>query len=169
MSHAPDATPCEHSMMPTLRFALMLAAALLASCSKAPAPTPTTRPAQAPSIPELPNEGADVLRGRLPVGGMRVEYAAQLDAGQLTRIIEHRQNETATLAGEYEFKGARLLHYRGAKLGEPAELDLRFDLQGVLQAGGGPHVSEEDIRAIHGRAQLLRSLALAQRDTRMHR
>jgi hypothetical protein len=61
-----------------------------------------------------------------------------------------------------------LLRYQGAKVSEPAQLDLQFDLQGTLQSGQGPDVSDEEIAAIRARAQLLRSHALAQRASRSH-
>ena len=143
-------------------------AALLASCSKAPAPDAPSAPAATTSVDALPAESDNVLRAKLSAGGMRIEYAAQFDGDQLTRIVEHRHADIAVLEGDYELKGARLLHYRGTKLADPTALDLTFDMQGVLQAGAGPNVSDEDIRAVQNRAQLLRSHALAQRASRMH-
>lgn len=156
--------------MPRLMWTLpwILIAALLASCSKAPAPAAPSAPTATTSVDTLPTEGDNVLRAKLTAGGMRIEYAAQFDGDQLTRIVEHRHAEAAVLEGDYELKGARLLHYRGTKLADSTALDLTFDMQGVLQSGAGPHVSDEDIRAVQNRAQLLRSHALAQRASRMH-
>jgi len=146
---------------------IWILAAALASCSRAPAPeepsAATTR-----AVAALPDESADVLRASLTTGDIPTDYAAQFEANQLTRIIEHRRVGAVTLEGEYEFKGARLLHYRGAKLADAAPLELRFDMQGALQGEPGTGVSEEDIRAVRDRAQLLRSHALARRASKMH-
>jgi hypothetical protein len=99
---------------------------------------------------------------------MPSEYAAHFESGQLVRITEDRQADAVAHAGEYTFKGARLIAYRGAALSASSAVDLQFDMQGMLQSGQGPDVTQEDISAIRGRAQLLRSHALAQRATRTH-
>lgn len=153
-------------MMHTSRYIAIFAAALLTSCSKAPAPGEPQAP---PAAAALPPESENVLHAELSSGATHIEYAAQFEADQLTRIVEHRRRDGAVFEGEYEFKGARLLHYSGTKLADSTMLDLRFDMQGVLQSGAGPNVSEEDVRAVKNRAQLLRSHALAQKDTRGHR
>lgn len=147
---------------------IVVAAASLASCSKAPAPGERSESEAARSIAALPAESADVLRAKLTAGDIPTEYAAHFAANQLTRIIEHRRVGDALLDGDYEFKGARLLHYRGTKLTDAGALELHFDMQGVLQAGAAAGVSDEDVRAVRDRAQLLRSHALARRASRMH-
>jgi hypothetical protein len=155
-------------MMHRPRFVWILAAAMIAACSKSHAPENHSEPTTTRSVASLPAETADILRAKLTAGGFRTDYAAYFAANELTRIVEQRRMENDVLGGEYDFKGARLLRYRGAKLTGDADLDLGFDMQGVLQSGAGPNVGDEDIRAVRNRAQLLRSHALAQRASRMH-
>jgi hypothetical protein len=84
------------------------------------------------------------------------------------RIAEQRADSRQ---GEYELRGARLLHYSGNGLSSADDIELRFSLQGVLElakSGSGGTVSQEEISAIRERAQLLRSHALAQKTTRDH-
>ncbi len=84
------------------------------------------------------------------------------------RIAELRADSRK---GEYELRGARLLQYSGEGLTSADTIELRFSLQGVLEAaksGSGGGVSQEEISAIRERAQLLRSHALAQKTTRDH-
>ena len=147
-------------------FAAIVVACLFASCAKEPAKPVASVPAD--TAASLPAESADVLRAKLTAGGIATEYAALFEADQLGSILERRSVGSATLDGEYAFKGARLIEYRGAKVGDAAQVELQFDMQGILQSGQGPNVSEEDIRAIRNRAQLLRSHALAQCATKMH-
>jgi len=161
------------SAMTTMRsskpVALLLAALLIAGCSKTPeSQRAASSDAAAGSLQPLAAESADVLRAKIGRGDTAAEYAAHFEGDQLSRIVEHRHVAQATVAAEYEFKGARLLHYRGAMLTGSGEADLQFDMQGRLLSGQGPAVSEEEIRQVRGRAQLLRNHALAQRATRMH-
>lgn len=148
------------------RCALLMTSVMLAACSKAPEPQQADPVANAPAA--LPQASSNVLRANLTAAGIRTEYAAQFQANQLERIDEHRVLEHATLAGAYEFKGARLLRYHGAKLTDPTQLELEFDLQGVLLSEKTPSIGAEDVRAIRNRAQLLRNHALAQRATKLH-
>jgi hypothetical protein len=149
-------------------FALVILIATSSACSDR---APTSVANEAPTTPTKPSLDADpdALRAKLNAGGIPAEYSAHFDENELVRISEHRQAVGATaLAGEYTFKGARLINYRGAKLNDSKQLDLQFDMQGVLQSGQGPDVSDEEISVLRGRAQLLRSHALAQRATRTH-
>ncbi|HVF15564.1 MAG TPA: hypothetical protein VNA21_01595, partial [Steroidobacteraceae bacterium] len=117
----------------------------------------------------LPPADANVTRAKLNASGVAAEYAARFDSEKLVSITEERQPQTgSTLTGQYTYQGARLLRYQGAKVTEPAQLDLQFDLQGGLQSGRGANIDDEEIAAIRNRAQLLRSHALAQRATRHH-
>jgi hypothetical protein len=151
-----------------MRTLYLMVAMTMTSCSNESTPQPaSTAPAASPTVAEDANHG-DVVRAKLTAGQIPTEYAAHFAAQQLTRIVETRHIGGTTLGGEYAFQGARLLHYRGAKLDDAASLDLQFDMQGALQSGQGPNISDEDIRAIRNRAQLLRSHALAQRATRDH-
>ena len=155
-------------MHTSMRILLSLAILVFAACSKS-TPPPANAPARATSdVAALPAETANVVRAKLSATNIATEYAAMFEADQLERIVEHRHVGDTVLAGEYAFKGARLLEYRGAKLLEAAPLALQFDMQGTLLAGQEANVSESDIRALRNRAQLLRSHALAQRATRQH-
>jgi hypothetical protein len=152
----------------TLLTAAMVLA-LLAACSERSAPQ-VAHEASSPqaTLPPLDAEPGAV-RAKLNAGGIPAVYVAHFEMDQLARIDEQRQiPDVAPLRSEYTFKGARLLSYRGAKLSDAAQLDLQFDMQGVLQSGQGPNVNDEEIAAIRNRAQLLRSHALAQRATKMH-
>lgn len=147
-----------------------IAAISMTACSKAPTPVP--QPAHAaPATTVAAAADADdpnVLSSKLTTGHIQTQYAAHFTGSQLARIVETRRIGDVTLGGEYAYQGARLLRYQGAKIGDTARLDLQFDLQGTLQSGQGSGVSDEDIRAIRNRAQLLRSHALAGRATRNH-
>jgi hypothetical protein len=153
------------------RSTLLTAALIvtLAACSDGS--TPQSAPVPVPSPTALPPLEAEpgALHAKLNAGGIPAEYVAHFEAHQLARIDEQRQApNNALLRSEYTFKGARLLSYRGAQPSDVGQLDLQFDMQGVLQSGQGPNVSDEEIAAIRNRAQLLRSHALAQRATKMH-
>jgi hypothetical protein len=82
------------------------------------------------------------LSGQINAAGIAATYAATFADGEQLRIVEQRADSRS---GEYEFRGARLLHYSGA--------------------GAAP---AQEISAIRERAQLLRSHALAQQTTRDH-
>jgi hypothetical protein len=152
-----------HSMIYGLLFTVLLHA----GCSEKPAPAPDMPPAATATQPAA-TDSANVTRAKLNAGGVAAQYSAHFDAEKLVRIEEQRQQGGNTFDGEYTFQGARLLRYRGAKLSQPATLDLEFDLQGSLQSGRGPDVTDEEIAAIRNRAQLLRSHALAERASRAH-
>ena len=148
----------------SLQTGLILLA--LGACSKEP-PPPSTPLAAA--IPHAQDAAADVhtVSSRINAAGIAATYTATFGAEQQLRIAEQR---TDSRNGEYEFRGARLLHYSGSGLSSTDPIELRFDLQGVLtlsKAGAGA-VPAEEVSAIRERAQLLRSHALAQRTTRDH-
>jgi hypothetical protein len=140
----------------------------LGACSKEPAPAPpstplVTAPAPAPQLAAP----ADTLTSQLNAAGIAATYAATFGAQERLHIAEQRGDSRN---GEYEFRGARLLHYAGGGLSSAEPIELGFDLQGALtlsKAGSGP-VPAAEISAIRERAQLLRSHALAQKTTRDH-
>ena len=108
------------------------------------------------------------LSSRINAAGIAATYEATFEEGERVRIAEQRADSRN---GEYEFRGARLLHYSGGGLSSADAIELRFDLQGALTArevGRGGTVPPEEISAIRERAQLLRSHALAQKTTRDH-
>jgi hypothetical protein len=108
------------------------------------------------------------VSSRINAAGVAATYEATFGAQEQLRIAEQRADSRN---GEYEFRGARLLHYFGAGLSSPEPIELRFDMRGALtlsKAGAGA-VPAEEVGAIRERAQLLRSHALAQRATRDHR
>ncbi|HEV8330800.1 MAG TPA: hypothetical protein VGQ22_05245 [Steroidobacteraceae bacterium] len=140
---------------------------VLSACSKeAPAPTPGTPLVAAPQTQGTPAP-ADTLSSHINAAGIAATYAATFGTEQQVRIVEQRADSRN---GEYEFRGARLLHYSGNGLSSADPIELRFDLQGVLtlsKAGAGA-VPAEEVSAIRERAQLLRSHALAQKTSRDH-
>lgn len=151
----------------SLQTGLILLA--LGACSKEPPPSapPSTPLVTAPAPAPQPAATADTLSSHINAAGIPATYAATFGAQQQLRIAEQRADSRN---GEYEFRGARLLHYAGSGLSSAEPIELRFDLQGVLtlsKAGSGP-VPPAEISAIRERAQLLRSHALAQRTTRDH-
>jgi hypothetical protein len=142
---------------------------VLGACSKeAPAPTPgTPLVAAVPQTQDTPAP-ADTLNSHINAAGIAATYQATFGVEQQqVRIAERRADSRA---GEYEFRGARLLHYSGNGLSSADPIELRFDLQGVMtlsKAGAGA-VPADEVSAIRERAQLLRSHALAQKTSRDH-
>jgi hypothetical protein len=143
----------------------VLTALLHSGCSEKP--VPASAPAATATRP-VATDSPDITRAKLNASGVAAQYSAHFNAETLLRIEEQRQHGGNTFDGEYTFQGARLLRYRGAKISQPAMLDLEFDMQGILQSGRVPDVTDEEIAAIRSRAQLLRSHALAQRASRDH-
>jgi hypothetical protein len=150
----------------SLQTGLILLA--LGACSKQPTTTqnaPLT-PALAPTIEVAVT--APKLSGRINAAGIEATYEATFEEQERLRISEQRADSRK---GEYELRGARLLHYSGSGLSSADAIELRFSLQGVLElakSGSGGTVPQEEISAIRERAQLLRSHALAQKTTRDH-
>jgi hypothetical protein len=149
----------------SLQTGLILLA--LGACSKEPAHTPSVPLAAA--IPQAHDAHASsrTVSSHIDAIGVAATYQATFQEGERLHIAEQRADSRS---GEYEFRGARLLHYSGAALSSAAAIELGFDLQGGLtlaKAGAGT-VAAEEISAIRERAQLLRSHALAQQTTRDH-
>lgn len=157
--------------------AVVLTLSLFAGCSKqepAPAlsamqtkqPAPPSRHEEA--MPEKdPADGSSVT-AKIDAAGIPVKYTAHFDGDKLTRIDEVRNADGRQ--GAYDFYGARLVKYSGAATASAATLLIEFDMQGTVesaQADPSP-MAHSEINAIRERAQLLRSHALAQRETRMH-
>ena len=148
----------------SLQTGLILLA--LSACSKEPAP-PQTTPLAPAVTPAVAASGARTVSSRVTAAGIAATYDATFADGERLRIAEQRADSRS---GEYEFRGARLLHYSGAGLSSADSIELRFDLQGALElakAGNGT-VAPEEISAIRERAQLLRSHALAQKSNHSH-
>jgi hypothetical protein len=151
-------------------LSLFCTALVIVGCSEKSEPPSQAQPPAA-AMEELPSQNdPNTTRAKLNALGIPTDYAARFDdAGKLVSIEEQRLPPGgATLDGEYFFEGARLVRYRGAKVAQPATLDLQFDMQGALLSGAGPDVTQDDIFAIRDRAQLLRSHAVAQRSARQH-
>ena len=150
----------------SLQTGLILLA--LGACSKEPTPTQSAplTPAIAPTNDVAAN--ARTFSGRINAAGIEATYDATFEDGERVRIAEQRADSRK---GEYQLRGARLLHYSGGGLSSADAIELRFNLQGVLElatSGNGGAVPAEEISAIRERAQLLRSHALAQKTTRDH-
>jgi hypothetical protein len=150
----------------TLQTGLILL--VLSACSKeAPTPAPgTPLVAAAPQTQSAPAP-AETLSSHINAAGIAATYEATFGAQQQVHIVEQRSDSRN---GEYEFRGARLLHYSGSGLSSANPIELRFDLQGAitLSKGGAGAVPAEEVSAIRERAQLLRSHALAQKTSRDH-
>jgi hypothetical protein len=150
----------------SLQTGLILLA--LGGCSKEP-PAPQSAPLT-PAITPTNDVAANArtLSGYINAAGIEATYEAMFEDEERMRIAELRADSRK---GEYELRGARLLHYSGSGLSSADAIELRFSLQGVLELakwGSGGTVPQEEISAIRERAQLLRSHALAQKTTRDH-
>jgi hypothetical protein len=149
----------------SLQTGLILLA--LGACSKEPAPPQSTPLTPAITPAKAATADAHTLSGQLNAAGITAKYDATFEDGERLRIVEQRADSRT---GEYEFRGARLLHYSGRGLSAASPIELRFNLQGALElatAAGGT-VPPEEISAIRERAQLLRSHALAQKTSHNH-
>jgi hypothetical protein len=151
--------------------ALALAVALAAGCSKSPdsaqraqdAPL-VTAPAAPASAPQL-----QTLKGELTTSGTHVSYDAIFKDGHLSHIVETRGPADPAHRGDYEFYGARLLHYKGGTLTDGTAIELEFNMQGALTSTHAPRaVTTEEVAAVRTRAELLRNHALAQESVRSH-
>jgi hypothetical protein len=152
--------------------ALAVLSIAVAGCSKeAPAPKVDT-PALVLAPATEKGAATDVLTTDVVAGGIASAYQASFKQNQLEEIRETRRFDTSPSAeGRYEFYGARLTKYSGAPLQSAATaIELEFDLRGALikSHSDAGKVSAEEITAIRGRAQLLRSHALAQRSAHEH-
>jgi hypothetical protein len=139
-------------------LALLLATGLLTACSKQE---------QKSTQDDWSLDPANTLHAEIKAGGVETVYTAHFDGAQLRRIDEVRRIDAGrTTKGTYEFNGARLIRYRGDALLDAANIELRFDMQGVLLEAQG--ANETEVAAIRDRASLLRSLALTRRTTQSH-
>jgi len=136
--------------------------ALLSACSERHPPPPATQATENENA-----ESPDAIHATVTAAGIRTQYTAYFDDGQLARIVESREPAGD---GEYVFYGARLTQYKGTALNSPAHVELAFDMQsGVTKRGGDlTALTDAEIGAIRNRSELLRSLALARRSTRSH-
>ena len=148
----------------SLQTGLILLA--LGACSKEPEP-PQTVPLVSAAAQEQPAAVAHKVSSHITAAGIAATYEATFEEGERIRIAEQRADSRN---GEYEFRGARLLHYSGGGLSSAAPIELRFSLQGALELAksGSGSVPPEEISALRERAQLLRSHALAQKTNRDH-
>lgn len=151
----------------SLQTGLILLA--LGACSKQPEPAAAPAAPLVAAAPQAnePKAVAQTLEGKINAAGLAATYQATFGANEALRIVEQRADSKS---GEYEFRGARLLHYSGGGLTRPSQIELAFDLSGAMtlaEADAGP-VSSQEIGSVRERAQLLRSHALAQKTTRDH-
>lgn len=149
----------------SLQTGLILLA--LSACSKEPAPPHVTPLAPAVTPANDASANARKVSSQITAAGIAATYDATFEKGERLRIAEQRADSRNA---EYEFRGARLLHYSGGGLSSADPIELRFDLQGKLElakARSGT-VPPEEISAIRERAQLLRSHALAQKINHDH-
>lgn len=149
----------------SLQTGLILLA--LGACSKEPAPPQSTPLAPVVAPAKTATANAPTLSGQLNAAGIAAKYDATFADGEQLRIREQRADSRN---GEYEFRGARLLHYSGNGMSSADSIELRFNLQGAVESAqsAAGTVSPEEISAIRERAQLLRSHALAQKTNHNH-
>jgi hypothetical protein len=149
----------------SLQTGLILLA--LGACSKEPMAPQNTPLAPPSTATRTATANAPALRGQINAAGLAAKYAATFADGEQLRIVEQRADSRA---GEYEFRGARLLHYSGAGLSSAEPIELRFNLQGAVEVAksSAGTVAPAEISAIRERAQLLRSHALAQKTNHNH-
>lgn len=140
--------------------ALLLAIGVLTACSK-------QEPASSQTQDDWLLDPANTLRAEVKAGGVDTAYVAHFDGTQIRRIDEVRRIDAGTTTkGTYEFRGARLIQYRGDALLAAANIELQIDMQGVLLEVKG--ANEAEVAAIRDRASLLRSLAATRRTTQSH-
>ena len=150
-------------------FVVVAALFIVAACSKEPAtPTTTTTPLVEQSAADPKPIRVEEFRGKFAPGGIATNYQVRFSDGQIQSLQETREPSAQT--GSYEFKGARLMKYRGAALSSTATIELEFDPQGrvLVNRAGDKEVSAEEISAIRDRAQSLRSHAVAHHDVLGH-
>ena len=149
----------------SLQTGLILLA--LGACSREPAPPQSTPLAPAIAPAKTATANAPTLSGQLNAAGIAAKCDASFADGE--QLLIHEQRADAR-TGQYEFRGARLLHYSGNGMSSADSLELRFNLQGVLESAksSAGAVAPEEISAIRERAQLLRSHALAQKNNHNH-
>lgn len=146
----------------------MLASSLLAAaCSKEQPPAPSAPLVEQRAADPAPTPKEE-FNGSFAPGGIAATYRATFSDGRIQSLEETREPTSQT--GTYEFRGARLMKYRGAALGSNEHVELEFDLQGkVLSArAGDKDVSAAELAAIRDRAQSLRSHAVAQHAVQGH-
>ena len=146
----------------SLQTGLILLA--LGACSKEPAP-PQIAPLRTCSdaCARVIREHARTVSSHVTAAGIAATYDATFEQGERLRIAEQRADSRN---GEYEFRGARLLHYSGSGLSNaaPSRAPLRSAGRAELAKAASGTVPPEEISAIRERAQLLRSHALAQNE-----
>jgi len=150
----------------TQKFFIVALSFIVAACSKESSTpsTPLVEPSAADSNPARVEE----FGSKFAPGGVEGSYVATFSDGQITALSETRQPNAQT--GAYEFRGARLMKYRGAALSSAANIELEFDLRGkvLVARAGDKEVNATEIAAIRDRAQSLRSHAVAHHDMRGH-
>lgn len=118
------------------------------------------------SIPAI--DAGEALQIKAPAGGIPTDMTAYFDGEHLHRIVETRTAQPGSMRhGDYRFTQARLTEYTGDALGGEGQVQLAFDLHGVVTKVT-PELSPAEIASIRTRAELLRSLALARHSTQQH-
>jgi hypothetical protein len=152
----------------SVALALLTASLGIAGCSKnSPEVAGPLRPAGEPVT--ATSDSIEVLDSQLTSAGTQMTYRGTFVNGALERIAETRAASAQT--GEYQFRGARLLHYAGPSSAGDAVIDVQFNMQGAVISAtseGQAQVPTQEISAVRTRAELLRNHALAQRSVRSH-
>ena len=123
------------------------------------APSPEPAPAQ-----------SQLQKFEVETNGSKSAYVPEFQNEQLVRITEERTTREGLARARYEFQGARLLRYSGSAFERDGQLDVEFNLQGVLISATRDlqPAPQQEIAHARARAQLLRSHALAQQASRAH-
>lgn len=123
-----------------------------------------------PAINGAVTDNQDQFAGELRTRNEVSLYRAGLKEGHIHWLDEERSNNSPEpLQAHYEFKGALLLNYR------ESSVEIKFDERGRPQSmrRGQKSVSLKDettfINVVRNRAELLRSHALATRESLSHR
>jgi len=134
-------------------------APLVQTAAVDPMTTPVTTPG---------TTAGEEFRGSFAPGGIKASYRASFVDDHIVRLEETRKASGATAS--YEFRGARLMKYRGAALDSTQHVELEFDANGrlLVARAGDSEPNDEQIAAIRDRAQSLRSHAVAQHAVRGH-
>jgi hypothetical protein len=156
----------------------VLVGSVLAGCvqedpqvrSKPPQEKLTAQPLVIAPSPEPDTAGATLQKFEVKTEGSKSEYVPKFENGQLVRITEERTTREGLARARYEFHGARLLRYSGSAFETDQQLDVEFNLQGVVISAmrDSQPASPQEIAQARAHAQLLRSHALAQQASRSH-
>src|SRR5688500_5361273 len=107
----------------TQKISIVVVSFIAVACSKEPTTPTTTSPSATPLVERSAADPkptpTEEFRGKFAPGGIQASYRAIFSAGQIQQLEETREPspQSGRQSGTYEFRGARLMKYRGAALG----------------------------------------------------